>query len=75
MPAAKIRNCPQFDATFDSLTAREHLTFYARLKGFADGPLLNALVESLLQTVSLTPYADVQAGHYSGGNKRKLSLV
>ena len=25
--------CPQFDALFDLMTAREHLTFYARVKG------------------------------------------
>lgn len=29
----KIGYCPQFDALFDELTAREHLTLYARLKG------------------------------------------
>ena len=28
-----IGYCPQFDALFDELTAREHLCLYARLKG------------------------------------------
>lgn len=28
-----IGYCPQFDALFDELTAREHLLFYARVKG------------------------------------------
>ena len=28
-----IGYCPQFDALFDELTAREHLLLYARIKG------------------------------------------
>lgn len=27
--------CPQFDALFDELTAREHLQLYTRLRGIA----------------------------------------
>ena len=29
----KIGYCPQFDALYDDLTAREHLLLYSRLKG------------------------------------------
>ena len=28
-----IGYCPQFDALYDELTAREHLQFYSRLRG------------------------------------------
>ena len=31
----KIGYCPQFDALYDELTAREHLQFYSRLRGIA----------------------------------------
>jgi len=34
-----------------------------------------AIVEDLLERVTLTPYADRVCGSYSGGNKRKLSLA
>ena len=29
----KIGYCPQFDALYDTLTAREHLHLYARMRG------------------------------------------
>ena len=32
----KIGYCPQFDALFELLTAREHLQLYARIKGIAE---------------------------------------
>lgn len=31
--------CPQFDALFDELTANEHLTLYARLRGVPEKEL------------------------------------
>lgn len=33
--------CPQFDALFDELTASEHLTLYARLRGVPEKELHN----------------------------------
>lgn len=32
----RIGFCPQFDALFELLTAREHLELYARIKGIAE---------------------------------------
>ncbi|KAK3328837.1 hypothetical protein B0H66DRAFT_2680 [Apodospora peruviana] len=63
--------CPQFDA-LDLLTARQHLEFYARIKGIDD---VKANVEAVMARVGLTAYADRQAAKLSGGNKRKLSLA
>lgn len=37
--------------------------------------LIPAYVESLIQRLGLAEYADVPAGGYSGGNKRKLSVA
>ncbi|KAB5536413.1 hypothetical protein GE09DRAFT_326681 [Coniochaeta sp. 2T2.1] len=63
--------CPQFDA-LDLLTARQHLEFYARIKGVPD-PKQQADV--LMAKVGLTLYASRLASRLSGGNKRKLSLA
>lgn len=68
-----IGYCPQFDALFDKLTAREHLFLYARLKGVPED-LLEPFANGLLQFLGLMPYADKLAGTFSGGNKRKLSV-
>ena len=47
---------------------------FARLKNLPEAHIPR-LVRSLLDRVTLTPYADRVAGSYSGGNKRKLSLA
>jgi ATP-binding cassette, subfamily A (ABC1), member 3 len=62
--------CPQFDA-MDTMTVREHLKFYARIRGVPD-PTHN--VNEVMRAVGLQPYANRMAAKLSGGNKRKLSL-
>lgn len=62
--------CPQFDA-IDVMTVREHLRFYARVRGITD---VDHNVSAVLRAVGLTAFADRQAHALSGGNKRKLSL-
>ncbi|MBN3299367.1 ABCA2 protein, partial [Amia calva] len=66
--------CPQFDALFEDLTAREHLELYTRLRGI---PWKDEerVVQWALEKLELTKYADRPAGTYSGGNKRKLSTA
>ncbi|CAM9287239.1 unnamed protein product [Heterosigma akashiwo] len=68
-----IGYCPQFDAIFGSLTGRENLWLYGRLKGIPK-KYLGELIEQTIQMMSLTEYADRLSGTYSGGNKRKLSV-
>lgn len=63
--------CPQFDA-LDLLTAKQHLEFYARIKGIED---VQANVEAVMARVGLTPFAKRLGSKLSGGNKRKLSLA
>jgi ABC-type multidrug transport system ATPase subunit len=83
----RIGVCPQFDA-LDLLTARQHLLFYARIKGV---PLSDA--EAVMFRVGLTAPPSTSdtdtdksssaamtnmnkpASALSGGNKRKLSLA
>ncbi|KAH6568256.1 hypothetical protein BASA50_008934 [Batrachochytrium salamandrivorans] len=66
--------CPQHDVLFDDLTAREHIQLYAGLKGVPKNEL-SSLIEERLQAVRLLTVANVRAGTYSGGMKRRLSLV
>jgi ABC-type multidrug transport system ATPase subunit len=66
--------CPQFDSLSESLTAYENLEMYAKIKGIPDG-LVEEVAQRLVELVGLTKFAERQAGTYSGGNKRKLSLA
>jgi ATP-binding cassette, subfamily A (ABC1), member 3 len=70
----RIGFCPQFDALYDLLSGREHLRFYAAVKGIADD-VIDAVVEVKLREMGLVEYADRATGGYSGGNKRKLSVA
>jgi len=70
----KIGYCPQFDALFELLTAREHLELYARIKGIREKDI-QRVVNAKIAEMGLTEYADRYAGTYSGGNKRKLSVA
>ncbi|XP_020205731.1 ABC transporter A family member 8 [Cajanus cajan] len=68
--------CPQHDLLWESLTGREHLLFYGRLKNLKGSALTQAVEESL-KSVNLFygGVADKQAGKYSGGMKRRLSVA
>ncbi|KAF2710368.1 P-loop containing nucleoside triphosphate hydrolase protein [Pleomassaria siparia CBS 279.74] len=62
--------CPQFDA-MDTMTVREHLTFYARIRGVTD---ISTNIDAVLAATGLLRFSDRLAHKLSGGNKRKLSL-
>lgn len=62
--------CPQVDA-LDFMTVREHLVFYAKMRGIPD---IEHNVTAVLQAVGLQSFAGRMAHALSGGNKRKLSL-
>jgi len=66
--------CTQDNHLWDTLTAREHLLFYGRLKNLA-GAELNASVSAALQSVKLLQHIDGYAGTFSGGMKRRLSVA
>ncbi|XP_057806410.1 ABC transporter A family member 7-like isoform X2 [Salvia miltiorrhiza] len=68
--------CPQHDLLWGTLTGREHLLFYGRLKNLKGNSLLHAVEESL-KSVNLFHggVADKQAHKYSGGMKRRLSVA
>lgn len=62
--------CPQFDA-MDQMTVREHLRFYAQVRGVPD---VEHNVREVMRAVGLTEFQDRMGMKLSGGNKRKLSL-
>jgi len=69
-----IGYCPQFDALFDLLTAREHLKVYGMIKGLSAAET-EAEAEQLIDALTLSECADQRAATLSGGNKRKLSVA
>jgi ATP-binding cassette subfamily A (ABC1) protein 3 len=69
-----IGYCPQFDALLDNLTAREHLELFASIKGIPYNMREKLIQEKLVQ-LNLKNFENVEAGTYSGGNKRKLSVA
>ncbi|KAK9049056.1 hypothetical protein SSX86_031977 [Deinandra increscens subsp. villosa] len=73
---ANMGVCPQHDLLWETLSGREHLIFYGRLKNLKGSTLTQAVEESL-KSVNLFNggVADKQAGKYSGGMKRRLSVA
>lgn len=69
-----IGYCPQFDALLDNLSSREHLELYAAIKGIPPN-IREPLIQQLLQEMNLSKFENVNAGTYSGGNRRKLSVA
>ena len=69
-----IGYCPQFDALFELMTGYEHLCMYARIKGIAESQIEECVQEQIVK-MDLSEHCHRQAGGYSGGNKRKLSVA
>ena len=66
--------CPQHDILWETLSPREHLTFYGSLKNLKDVQLTEA-IEAALRNVDLLDVIDEPAGTFSGGMKRRLSVA
>ena len=66
--------CPQHDILFNDLTAREHIHLFAGIKN-VPADQIEDLVNERLNAVKLMRVADQRSGSYSGGMKRRLSLV
>jgi ATP-binding cassette, subfamily A (ABC1), member 3 len=69
-----IGYCPQFDATLDLLTVKEHLELYAGVRAIAYKER-KRVVKGLLKLCELTDYRHTLAHELSGGNRRKLSVA
>mmetsp|Transcript_28750 Transcript_28750/g.66777 ORF Transcript_28750/g.66777 Transcript_28750/m.66777 type:complete len:1400 (+) Transcript_28750:97-4296(+) len=71
--SAELGVCPQADPLWESITGREHLRFYGRMKGVRED-VLDGIVDTILQSLGIEDAAEKHAGKYSGGMKRKLSM-
>ncbi len=70
---AAIGYVPQQLAIYPDLTARENLTFFARLYGM-DRKSTKARVAEVLSIIGLADRADDLAREYSGGMQRRLNI-
>uniref|UniRef100_A0A671YLE7 ATP binding cassette subfamily A member 3 n=1 Tax=Sparus aurata TaxID=8175 RepID=A0A671YLE7_SPAAU len=65
--------CPQHDVLFDNLTVREHLLFYAQLKGYSKEKIPDE-VDRIIRILNLEDKRQARSKTLSGGMKRKLSI-
>ncbi|ORX44545.1 hypothetical protein BCR36DRAFT_359698 [Piromyces finnis] len=67
--------CPQHDILYKDLSAMEHLRLYSGIKGIKNCPELEEILINRLKAVQLYTVKDARAGTYSGGMKRRLSMI
>ncbi|KXJ73909.1 hypothetical protein RP20_CCG014205 [Aedes albopictus] len=65
--------CPQHDILFETLTPKEHLYFFAAVRGIAPN-LVDCEVKKTLRDIDLFDSAETRVKYLSGGQKRKLSV-
>lgn len=70
---AAVGLVPQDLAIYPDLSARENLTFFARLYGLR-GDALARRVDTVLEVIGLTDRAGDRADEFSGGMKRRLNI-
>ena len=66
--------CPQFDLLFPDLTAEEHIELFAGIKGIQRDEMLK-VSEQRLKHMKLWNVRHQRSGQYSGGMKRRLSVI
>jgi len=70
--------CLQHDCLFPELTVREHVAFFARIKGMYSSMSYTeaeAKVDASIEDVALTEKSNTLSKNLSGGMKRKLSVA
>lgn len=66
--------CPQHNILFDELTVKEHIIFFARLKGIKGKREIADEVRRYVNLLDLKDKVNAQSRTLSGGMKRKLSI-
>lgn len=66
--------CPQFNIFFPAFTIREHLVFFAGMKGVPRNEI-NKEVDKIIETLRFGSYANNFPTELSGGWKRRLSVA
>ncbi|XP_046387973.1 ATP-binding cassette sub-family A member 7-like isoform X2 [Ischnura elegans] len=69
-----LGTCPQHNVLFDHLTVKEHLWFYARLRGRPKNEI-NAEIDEMILDLGLPQKRNELAKNLSGGMQRKLSIA
>ena len=69
-----IGECKQDDFLWPNLTAREHLEVFGGIRGVPREDLAET-VQKWLESVDLENVANMRAGSFSGGMKRRLSVA
>ncbi|XP_068429142.1 uncharacterized protein abca12 [Clinocottus analis] len=69
-----IGYCPQVDALDSLLTGKEHLDFYARIRGISKREI-DGVGNYLLKRLELTYHRNIITDSYSCGTRRKLSTA
>ncbi|CAH1388732.1 unnamed protein product [Nezara viridula] len=69
-----IGYCPQHTALIESLTSKQMLTLFARLR-MIPSQYVDKEVKKWITLFGLEEYSDVPSKNYSGGNKRKLNAA
>jgi len=64
--------CPQHDVLFDTLTVKEHLMFFCRLKGIPQAEV-SQHVDTMIVRLKLEDKRNTPSKALSGGMKRRLS--
>lgn len=67
--------CPQYNTLFDRMTVREHLKFYAHLKGIFCGKKLEKDINEMLHNMGLWNQQNEQSCYLSGGMRRRLCVA
>jgi len=70
----QIGYAPQYESAFMSLTVRENLEFYSKIKGISS-EIRKPLITKIINELHINQYSNVEAGNLSGGNKRKLTVA
>ncbi|GLV40132.1 ATP binding cassette subfamily A member 3 [Carabus blaptoides fortunei] len=70
----KIGYCPQFDALNLTLTTRQMLVLFAKLRGIPSHNV-NKHVNKWISKFGIKEYENIPCGKLSGGNKRKLNTA
>lgn len=71
---ANLGFCPQRNILFDQLTVREHIIFFALMKGHSTEEV-DKEVMRYVDRLGLRPKINAESSTLSGGMKRKLSLA
>ena len=66
--------CPQHDILWDELTPREHIELYSIIRGY-DMKDINKLSELKMKEVNLENVINSQVKTFSGGMKRRISIL